>query len=223
MKKVTFLAVLFISVSHLTFGQAVEEPHNDYQYEGGMNFYQLDFRGRRYPENKLVIKNHFASGIYMRRTQGLNMFRAALDYFQEQVGDQRSWYVYHSAIRRTGQFKTGYQRLLLNTKFSPYLFSDLQMQYAEEKGIFRCEFCTYADYAFFAPASAGPEYKIIDATAGVKQGFGLRWQISKRLVVNAETSIDFALRFRKQENRKWDIDGDEISYSLLVLSLGTTF
>jgi hypothetical protein len=154
--------------------------------ELGLNLFSFsDFSATTYPATKFGSNLNFGNGIYYKFHTNKNVWRSSISFFKQKIvindGQQFEGYSFHSnGIKKAGEAKVGYQRDFCSGKLSPFIFSEFSFLYSKYTG-------HASEMGCFGYYGDRP-FDIESFEYGISGGIGLRYEITKNIVVSIESN-----------------------------------
>lgn len=196
------------------------------RYEIGTYVYGLTLRpGDFSTRYKMVWDNQAFSGLYYKRYFGKNVFRSSLEYSRRTVYFGKESRVRYSSSRgelASLELKLGYQRLLNDKRFSPFLFADAEYSY------FR-PLIGPIYYPLYTSSLIAPDYyyyqrySLNGSFFSVSPGFGLRWKMQPQLIMTAEASAQFFISRERSSSYYDTYHSIGVNAKPIKLSIGYLF
>jgi hypothetical protein len=196
------------------------------QFEIGINLYGLFIRpGDYFSHYQKVWDSQVFSGIYVKRYTGKNAIRASVEYSRRNVyfGKQP---LSHNGVGKgqlaSLELKLGFQRLLSSKKIAPYVFTDLEYTHFFRVSLLSPNYYLsslsvpyYYDYNRY--------YTLAGAFVSISPGIGMRWTLTKNLLLNIESSAQFFLSREMGVRNHEPVNSIGLNVKPIKLSLGFKF
>lgn len=200
--------------------------NNPIRFELGTFVYGLTLRpGEFTTRYNMVWDNQAFSGIYYKRYHGKNAFRTSAEFSRRTVyfgSNNFPRNAYYRGELASLELKLGYQRMLGDKKFAPYLFADAEYSYF--RPILQPVYYPYYTSSMIVPDYYYQQhYTLGGSFFSISPGFGVRWSVFQHLFINAEASAQLFISRERANYYYESFSSIGINAKPLKLSIGYSF